>query len=377
MASFSAFLHVDGRVYVVVWCQYRFHQRLGYRGRPVAKVTKGPILVEVLVTDADFSELRDWAASSTKTFSGHLVFQRPDAQATAWHVWFTRAFCTNHVEHFDSRGTSDEAALRLFLCIWPEDMGRESGLGEEWTPPAAREYAYTGRPTAVAAPAAPLVNPDIPPHLPAPVPNPSPDHKQVHLSAQEWQDVIKGRWDRSKSAKNKKFKFLQEHHMTEFHVEGDPFTYRTDGEGKVVAVYDAREQKSYNVTGTRKGLTRIPLTLNGEPTFVGTPCMYPVTGNQKNVVVIQMQGSREADFLRANQEAGLLDIVKTQGLKNNQAPDGYTWHHRADYHPSPPPHPPYGTCTMELVDEDAHADTFVHFGSCDQVNKHVGQPIYT
>jgi len=164
--------------------------------------------------------------------------------------------------------------------------------------------------------------------------------------------------------------------MTEFTVEGDPFTYRVDDRGKVVAVYDAREQKSYNVTGTRKGLTRIPLTLNGEPTFAGTPHMYPVTGKQKNVVVIEMQGNRDSDFLRANKEAGLLSVVQAYGLENHKPPNGYTWHHRDDYKPFPPPHPPYGTCTMELIDEDAHADTFVHHGSCDQVNKHVGKKLY-
>ncbi|UYZ61405.1 hypothetical protein [Hymenobacter weizhouensis] len=86
------------------------------------------------------------ALAPVKAFSLCLVFQHLDAPGIGWHVWFTRAFCTNHVEHFDSRGTSDEAALRLFLCIWPEDMGRESGTGETWVPPLPREYAYSGVP---------------------------------------------------------------------------------------------------------------------------------------------------------------------------------------------------------------------------------------
>lgn len=156
-----------------------------------------------------------------------------------------------------------------------------------------------------------------------------------------------------------------------------PFTYRVNDRGKVVAVYDAATQKSYNVTGTRKGLTHIPLTLNGQPTYAGTPHMFPVTGNQKNVVQIEMAGNRDSDFLRANTAAGLLGVVQAQGRDNSQAPDGYTWHHRDDYQPFPPPHPPYGTCTMELVKNGAHKKTFVHFGSCDQVNKHLAQTIYS
>ncbi|UYZ63944.1 HNH endonuclease [Hymenobacter weizhouensis] len=247
-------------------------------------------------------------------------------------------------------------------------MGRDASSGAEWVPPLAREYAYSGRPVSAAAPAAPPVNPDIPPHLPAPIPNPSPDHQQVHLSAQEWQELIKGRWDR----KNNK-KFLQDHRQAEFHVAGNPFTYRTDANGKVVAVYDA--QKSYNVTGTRKDAKGVPLTLNAEPTFAGTSYMYPATGNQKNIVVIKMAGSRKGDFRRANKAAGLTEVVKAQGLKADQPPKGYTWHHRDDFEANPNP-PPYGTCTMELVKKEAHEDTFVHYGSCDQCNEYFGIKLY-
>ena len=62
--------------------------------------------------------------------------------------------------------------------------------------------------------------------------------------------------------------------------------------------------------------------------------MYPVTGKQKNVVVIEMQGNRDSDFLRANRankEAGLLSVVQAQGLENHKPPNGYTWDHQDDY----------------------------------------------
>jgi len=149
--------------------------------------------------------------------------------------------------------------------------------------------------------------------------------------------------------------------------------YQVDKKGKMVAVYDA--QKSYNITGAKNGYPHIPLTLNGQPTYAGTSHMYPVTGNQKNVVVIQMAGNRAVDFRLANEAAELTDVVKAQGLDANQAPLGYTWHHRDDFTANPNP-PPLGTCTMELVKKEAHQATIVHKGACDQVNKHVGIKLY-
>ncbi|HLK96951.1 MAG TPA: type VI secretion system tube protein TssD, partial [Hymenobacter sp.] len=311
-------LTLGGQVYGLAWCFYTFHQHVDARGRPRSKVRKGPVHLELSAME-DCGDLLEWAIQSQKALSGKIVFTRADTDAPVKHLWFTHAFCTRCTEDFNSTGTTGLASLRLLLAISPEDMGVEAGGGETWVAPPARAYAYVP-PVPVAPPAVAVANPalPLPPHLPAPIPNPSPDHKQVHLSAQQWQDMIKDRWERNEASKKKKFTMLKEHRMTEFTVAGDPFTYRVDERGKVVAVYDALAQKSYNVTGTRKGVPGIPLTLSGEPTFAGTPHMYPVTGKQKNVVVIEMQGNRDGDFLRANREAGLLDVVQAQGLENHK-----------------------------------------------------------
>jgi hypothetical protein len=103
----------------------------------------------------------------------------------------------------------------------------------------------------------------------------------VHVTAAEWQAIIKDRWERNDASKKKKFTFLAEHRQTEFHVENDPFTYRVGANGRMAAVYDTQRQQAYNVTGTRKNFLRIPLTLTGEPTFAGTSHMFPVAGTQK------------------------------------------------------------------------------------------------
>ncbi|WP_316932315.1 HNH endonuclease [Hymenobacter terrenus] len=82
-----------------------------------------------------------------------------------------------------------------------------------------------------------------------------------------------------------------------------------------------------------------------------------------------MTGNRDADFKAANAAAGLADLVKSQGLRAVRPPEGYTWHHRRDFVATDPPHPPYGTCTMELVKQKAHRDTAIHLGSCEQCNE--------
>lgn len=382
MASFTAFLCVLNHRIRLRQSRTGFWQDIHWRsGFPRSKVGNDLIVVELdagELTDQLHEALLAWAASNTKTEDGFIDYQRTDQAGTDHHWWWKRGYCIGYHFLFDSRGLDGQPSVRIWAVISPGEQGYERGTGAPFMLPVGKEYEYKpAKPALVAAAQAvrgAVPNPDIPPHLPAPRPQPSPDHQQVHLTAQEWKDLIKGRWDRSASAKRKKFKFLQQHRQTEFHVDGDPFTYRTDADGKIVSVYDAH--KCYNVTGTRKGYAGIPLTLNSEPTFVGTPHMYPVTGNQKNVVVIDMAGHRSGDFRAANAAAGLTDVVKAQGLSPDDAPIGYTWHHRDDFQANPNP-PPYGTCTMELVNERAHEKTFVHFGACDQCNKHNNRKIYT
>ncbi len=70
--------------------------------------------------------------------------------------------------------------------------------------------------------------------------------------------------------------------------------------------------------------------------FEGSPELFPVTGNQKNIVSIQMQGSRGRDFTEAYKQAGLSKAqVKSIGK--------YTWHHLDDFDPVT------GKGTMQLV----------------------------
>ena len=374
-ASLAAFLHLEGSPFAIPLdaSHYQWQQQIDHRGRPRSKVRAGSwSFATSLLDQASYQYLLELMLSPTTVVEARATYGRADGQGTFVTVWGRHCTVSHVFSYFDARGTPGrEAGWTLYFTLAAEEMGREAGTAGAFVMPAARSYAVTP-PASVAGPvvqAVAVANSGIPPHLPAPVPNPSPDHKQVHLTQQQWQDLIKGRWDRHSNKP-----FLQPHRLTEFHVEGSPLVYRTDNKGKVVAVYDS--QKSYNVIGTRKGYPSIPLTLTGEPTFAGTKYMYPPGPPHKTVVVIDMAGNRPGDFKAANEAAGLTDIVKAQGLDSNKPPDGYTWHHRDDFTANPNP-PPVGMCTMELVDEVAHRRTFVHFGACDQANKHTGKKLYT
>ena len=380
MASFSARLQVEGHTFPVGQCLFEVQQPTHLRGRVSAKVRYGP--VQLLLDVPDSEVLLSWAIDPHKQLAADIVFLDADGGHAVETLRLPAAYCVAYAEEFQQGGAQHGAYVcRLTLADpagWTIQAG---GPAASFVLPAAGEHGQPplpanlplGGPPMVAPAAAPLppAPTDVPAHLPPPHPVPSPDHAQVHLTATEWQNLIKDRWDSSEKAKSKRF--LRAQRQTEFHVAGDPFTYRTDRTGKMVAVYDAH--RSYSVTGSKNGLLGIPLTLNGQPTYAGTPHLYPVTGSQQNVVEIEMAGSRTGDFKRANEAAGLLDVVAAQGRKPGQAPKGYTWHHRDDFQPHATP-PPYGTCTMELVKTGAHEDTFVHYGSCDQCNKHFNAAIY-
>jgi len=79
--------------------------------------------------------------------------------------------------------------------------------------------------------------------------------------------------------------------------------------------------------------------------------LYPITGEQKNIVKIKLTGIRRFDDKLAYELAG---------IKKNK---NYTWHHLDDYDPID------GTCTMQLVDKDVHRASIPHYGSVELIKK--------
>ncbi len=116
---------------------------------------------------------------------------------------------------------------------------------------------------------------------------------------------------------------------------------------------------AYNKAG-RPG--KPPISENGlTPDFSGnTDWLYPVTGDQKNIVKIKLSGKRkgtDGGFHRANQKAG---------FSTTKAPKGYTWHHMDDFDPAT------GECTMQLVNTSDHTGSLPHTGSVKQYENYSG-----
>lgn len=98
-----------------------------------------------------------------------------------------------------------------------------------------------------------------------------------------------------------------------------------------------------------------PLSANGlTPDYSGNPTwLFPVTGNQRNIVRIRMTGTRNRDFRLANIAAGFPGSLPPLGPNGEQ----YTWHHMDDFDPRT------DECTMQLVRRIEHERTIPHTGS--------------
>ncbi|MCX8662519.1 HNH endonuclease [Gilliamella sp. B2911] len=98
------------------------------------------------------------------------------------------------------------------------------------------------------------------------------------------------------------------------------------------------------------------MTVTNTVDFTGHADLFPTTGNQKNIVTIQLTGRRSSDFTQAYKEAG----ISAKDAKD------YTWHHVADFDPTT------GKFTMQLVKTQTHIDSYPHKGSAGQFADHFG-----
>lgn len=106
-------------------------------------------------------------------------------------------------------------------------------------------------------------------------------------------------------------------------------------------------KKALSELGIKLKKSKVGLSVD----FSDTPYLYPVTGEQKNIVKVKLTGTRWFDDKLA---------YELSGIKKNK---NYTWHHLDDYDPIT------GTCTMQLVDLDIHVKTYPHYGSVELVKQ--------
>lgn len=84
--------------------------------------------------------------------------------------------------------------------------------------------------------------------------------------------------------------------------------------------------------------------------------LFPITGNQNNIVEIKLTGRRSSDFTASFKEAGI----------DRKLAGGYTWHHIADFDSTT------GESTMQLVKRTTHEANYPHKGSAGQFADHFG-----
>lgn len=109
---------------------------------------------------------------------------------------------------------------------------------------------------------------------------------------------------------------------------------------------------------------KVPLSKNGiTADYASTKYLFPVKGNEKNIVRIKLTGSRYNDDKLAYELSGIR-------LTDKISKD-YVWHHMNDFDPKT------GTCIMQLVERKAHRFSKPHYGATSLVDYFYQKAIYS
>ncbi len=114
MSSFRGMLLLAGQEFPLVQCSYEFSQATSERGRVVAKVRSGLLVLHLDVPDGD--QLLTWANDPHKKLSGSVVFHQTDRPVVREELAFEDGFCVAYEENFSS-GAAPEGAYRCTLHI--------------------------------------------------------------------------------------------------------------------------------------------------------------------------------------------------------------------------------------------------------------------
>lgn len=114
MSSFRGMLLLAGQEFPMVQCSYEFEQATSERGRVMAKVRSGLLVLHLDVPDSD--QLLAWANDPQKKLSGSVVFNQTDRPVVREELTFEDGFCVAYEENFQS-GAAPEGAYRCTLHI--------------------------------------------------------------------------------------------------------------------------------------------------------------------------------------------------------------------------------------------------------------------
>ena len=126
--SFKAKLHLNGKEYNVLNCNYDLFQQTDATGRP-SSITRGGRL-RISVESTEDTSLAEWMFNNFERRDGSIKFLKRDNEATAKELRFTEGYMVNYTESFDS--TSDEP-MSEFLVISARSISMGSGEHEnDW-----------------------------------------------------------------------------------------------------------------------------------------------------------------------------------------------------------------------------------------------------
>lgn len=142
MASFSAELHVAGRSYPLLSCEYSTHQDTDARGRVNAKVRHSPVLAQLDVPRDSF--LPAWAADAYKRCAVDIVFSNANGGRALETLHMAGAYCVSYGQAF-REGSLSADTLTVTPSSYVAHLMLSDPDGFTW---------QVGGPGAYAAPAA-------------------------------------------------------------------------------------------------------------------------------------------------------------------------------------------------------------------------------
>lgn len=98
--SFLSKLELDGNLYTILECKYRFTQPVDSTGKPKGMPKGGEIIIRIESTGNP--ELLGWMLDHNQVKNGKIIFYRRDAMSRLQELIFEKAYCIKFSEHFNA-----------------------------------------------------------------------------------------------------------------------------------------------------------------------------------------------------------------------------------------------------------------------------------
>ncbi|MBC3788302.1 type VI secretion system tube protein TssD [Spirosoma utsteinense] len=113
MASFSAELSIDGKLFPVLTVSYGLYQITDDTGKPSSGVRT--YLIKLRLSGSDDETLTSWAVDAQKRLDGKITFFRIDEQSKFKELSFEQAYCVEYTERVDPADTTSQVLPGSFI----------------------------------------------------------------------------------------------------------------------------------------------------------------------------------------------------------------------------------------------------------------------